>query len=304
MVSYQGVVKDSVDGKEEIAPGNIRKKLDSNIKSHEEECGLYVEASKDDGKFIHETLYRTSIGYGIFINSKEEVEKEIAGAQSPVSTQTPTQLKAQISEDLPVRAKIFASNLTRILAEHPDQLFFMGIETDIGESQKTQIMPIYKAIDQIENMTDSSGKRLFPNLMVRRGKAEELVAMVGDLNREGKLNFNNAFIGARKVSVDSKLYDSIKGEGRAWISAIDDTNAGDYIPVFEAITLNMMAYLNADVTAIKNFYDAISDKPIDPGVLQDMIRNRIIYILPKATKFDTKQLRELYELAHQVYIAA
>lgn len=79
---------------------------------------------------------------------------------------------------------------------------------------------------------------------------------------------------------------------------------GDYLPVFEAITLNMMAYLNADKTAIKNFYDAISDKPIDPTVLQGMIRNRIIYILPRATKFDTKQLRELYELAQQVYTAA
>ena len=140
--------------------------------------------------------------------------------------------------------------------------------------------------------------------MVRRGKAAELTAMVSDLNKEGKLNFNNAFIGARKISVDSKIYDSIRGEGRAWISAIDDSSAGDYLPVFEAITLNMMAYLNAEISTIKNFYDTISDKPIDPDVLQDMIRNRIIYILPKATKLDTKQLRELYELASQVYIAA
>ena len=180
----------------------------------------------------------------------------------------------------------------------------MGIENDIGESQKAQIMPIYKAIDEIRDMQDASGKPLFPNLMIRRAKAGELATMVSELNTKGKLNLNNAFIGARKLSVDNKLYDSIKGEGRAWISAIDDSKPGDYLPVFEAITLNMMAYLNADVTAIKNFYDAISDKPIDPGVLQDMLKNRIIYILPRATKFDTRQLRELYELAQQVYVAA
>ncbi|MDP2929515.1 MAG: hypothetical protein Q8O01_05585 [Candidatus Omnitrophota bacterium] len=213
-------------------------------------------------------------------------------------------LVAQVSEDLPVRAEKFKFNLTKILAENPDQIFFIGIETDIGESQKSQIMPIYRAIDEIKDLKDADGKDLFPNLIVRRAKAKDLVSTANDLNKMGKLEFKNAFIGARRVSVDSKIYDSIKGEGRAWISAIDDLNAGDYLPVFEAITLNMMAYLNADVTAIKNFYDAISDRPIDPAALQEMIRNRIIYILPKAAKFDAKQLRALYELARQVYTAA
>ena len=210
----------------------------------------------------------------------------------------------KIFKDLPERAKEFAVDLTEILAKHSDQLFFMGIESDIGESQKAQIMPIYKAVDEIRDMKDASGKPLFPNLMVRREKAEELVRIAADLAREGKLNLNNTFIGARKLSVDNKLYDSIKGEGKAWLSAIDDSNAGDYIPVFEAITLNMMAYLNADTAAIKNFYDAIADHPIDPGVLQEMLKNRIIYILPKMTKFNEKQLRDLYELAQQVYVAA
>jgi O-acetyl-ADP-ribose deacetylase (regulator of RNase III) len=208
------------------------------------------------------------------------------------------------AEGFPVRAQDFKANLTRILSEHPDQLFFMGVETDIGASQKAQIMPIYKAIDEIRNMQDSGGKPLFPNLMIRRAKAGELAAMVNDLSKEGKLNLNNAFIGARKESVDGKAYDAIKGEGRAWISAIDDSNPGDYLPVFEAITLNMMAYLNADLTAIKNFYDTISDKPIDPIALQEMLKSRIIYILPKITAFDTKELRDLYELARQAYAAA
>jgi len=226
-----------------------------------------------------------------------------AASLSLVAQATKVDLVFQISEDLPVRAEKFKFNLTKILADNPDQIFFIGIETNIGESQKSQIMPIYKAIDEIRDLKSADGKDLFPNLIVRRAKAKDLVSTVKDLNKIGKLKFNNAFIGARRVSVDSKIYDPI-GEGKAWISAIDDSNAGDYLPVFEAITLNMMAYLNADVTAIKNFYDAISDKPIDPAVLQEMIRNKIIYILPKAAKFDAKQLRALYELAHQVYTAA
>jgi hypothetical protein len=238
------------------------------------------------------------------------LEERIKQLATPAQTSAPAVLTTQISEDLPVRAQAFKADLILILTENPEQSFFMGIETDIGKSQKAQIMPIYKAIGQIENMIDSSGNKLFPNLKVRRAKAEELAAMASELSREGELNLSNTFIAARKISVDNRLYDSIKGEGRAWISAIDDLGTSDYMPVFEAITLNMMAYLNAsvtainaDATAIKNFYDAISDKPIDPDALQDMIQNRVIYILPKATKFDTEQLRELYELACQAYIA-
>ncbi|MCX5678841.1 MAG: macro domain-containing protein [Candidatus Omnitrophica bacterium] len=230
------------------------------------------------------------------LSAKEGIdEKHIEAADSFV----------RISEDLPVRAKEFEFNLTKILADHPDQLFFIGIENDIGESQKAQIMPIYHAIDEIRDMKDASEKPLFPNLMVKRSSAKDLTAMVNDLNKEGKLKLNNAFICAKKASVENKLYYLIEGEGRAWISAIDDLlREGDYLPVFEAITLNMMAYLNADLTAIKNFYDAISGESKSPGELQDMIKNRIIYILPKATKLDAGQLRKLYELAKKAYTSA
>ena len=238
-------------------------------------------------------------------SGKGAQRREIASSSATFSGETPRNDGiAQISEDLPVRARIFQANLTRILTEHPEQLFFIGIEDDIGAAQKSQIMPLYKAVDEIQNLKGADGEPIFPNLMARRETAGKLAAMVSDLNRDGKLSLNNAFIGARKISVDGKVYDAIKGEDRAWISAIDDSRPGDYLPVFEAITLNMMAYLNADLMAIKNFYDAISDGPIDPAILQEMLRNRIIYLLPRATKFDTKQLRDLYELARQVYIAA
>ena len=212
--------------------------------------------------------------------------------------------EAQIRENMPVNARTFAANLIKILTDHPDQLFFMGIETDIGKSQEAQIMPIRISVDEIRAMQDASGNSLFPNLIVRREKAEKLVKMIRDLNNEGRLKMNNIFIGARKMSVDNNMYDAIKGEGRAWISAIDDSRRDAYIPVFEAITLNMMAHLNADLQAIKDFYDKIADEPIDIDILQDMLRKRIVYLMPRATAFDAKQLRDLYELARKVYISA
>ena len=280
--------------KKRVSIGVVRERLDED--EYGNQFGTHFESGTYDARIYD--LTRAIV----FINS--QIAKKTTARNADTIKRGEPFSTVQISENLPVRAKVFAANLTRILADHPDQLFFMGIESDIGGSQKAQIMPIYKAIDEIQDLKDSSGNPLFPNLMVKREGAEKLASMVLDLNKEGKLNLNNAFIGARKVSVDNKAYDTIKGEGRVWISAIDDSKSGDYLPVFEAITLNMMAYLNADVSAIKNFYDAISNKPIDPGVLKDMLKNRVIYILPKATKFDTKQLRELYELAQQVYVAA
>ena len=256
----------------------------------------YVEATFNKALYTRYNRLRERVG---------SLYRQIADLQKHIEElRSPEALMAQISKDLPVRAQIFKSNLIRILSENPDQIFFIGIETDIGESQKAQIMPIYKAIDDIKDLRGADDKPLFPNLIVRREKAKKLVETVSELNKLGRLEFSNAFIGARKGSVDSKIYDPIGGEGKAWISAIDDSIADDYIPVFEAITLNMMAYLGADTAAIKDFYDAISDKPIDTAALQDMIRNRIIYILPRAAKFDARQLKKLYELAHQVYTAA
>lgn len=229
-------------------------------------------------------------------------------AQEPeVKTRTQAALIAQISEDLPVRAKEFSVNLTKIssmLAAHPEQYFFIGIEVNPDEPNKREIMPLYKAVDAIENMKDSNGKSLFPNLIVKRASAKKLMSTVKSLKRTKKINLNNVFIGARKISVDNEVYDEIKGEGRAWITAIDDSTEGKYLPIFEAITLNMMAYLSADDTAIKNFYDTISDRPVSIGELRAMIRSRTIYILPKAAKFEPEQLRKLYELVRQAYTSA
>lgn len=80
MVSYQGVVKD-LDDKEKIIPEDIRLKLESNMESHRDEYRLYRDANRDDGRFIQGTLYRRIQYSYIFINVKDEVEKEIQKRQ-------------------------------------------------------------------------------------------------------------------------------------------------------------------------------------------------------------------------------
>lgn len=226
----------------------------------------------------------------------EDIDLEIINRQRLAVSAIPL-----TSAEFDYRGELFKANLMQTLAEHPDKMFFMGVETGIGEAQKAQIMPLYNAIDQIESMKDAEGRKLFPNLSVKRASATELAAMVNDLKRDGKLELGNAFIAARKASVETSAYDAIKGDGGAWISAIDDSSAGSYMPVFEAITLNMLAAMNADINTIKDFYDSISDKPVSLAELKDMIKNRIIYILPRIAAYDLKKLRELYEMASRVH---
>lgn len=215
-----------------------------------------------------------------------------------------------ISKDLPVRAEVFKANLINALSEHPDKTFVLGIDTDIGSGQQNRLQEIFNAVRQVESIKNATGERLFPNLLVRTNKAQDLTSDILELKEKMQVDLSNVFVVGKKANVDGNVFGAIAGEGRAWIAAVDDSQAGyaGYVPVFEAATLAIMAYLNAegkaDMDAIRYFYNAVAEKPVDPGMLQDMLTKRIIYILPKITNFETDDLKKLYELAAQVYIAA
>ncbi|MDD5439691.1 MAG: iron-containing alcohol dehydrogenase, partial [Candidatus Omnitrophica bacterium] len=204
--------------------------------------------------------------------------------------------------DMPVNARMFTANLTTILTEHPEKIFFVGVEDDLGALNKAQMMPVYKALIEIENLKDADGKKLFPNLIIKREKGTRLKEIVLDLKEQGRLELNHTFLCVRKENVNA--YNDLRGEGRAWLSAIDDSGTNVYLPVFESVLLEMMAYLNADTEAIRRIYNDISKEPADDARIQEMLRNKILYITPKVTAYDPEELRLLYERVCQIYTAA
>ncbi len=224
--------------------------------------------------------------------------KEIAPPSS--QDQVLETAKQEVREAQIERAEMFKANLIRLLEENPDQMIDLGIDTDIGKAQKTWMMPIYTAIDQIEKLTDSNGNKLFKNLRITRAKGQVLASKLLEL----KADLNFTFVVAKEANLAANRFDSIAG--KAWITAIDDSTAGpfSYLPVFEAATLSMMAAVKADSKEIIRLYNAIANAPIPPDVLQDMLSKRIIRILPKTVQFDPNELRKLYELVEQVYTAA
>lgn len=210
-----------------------------------------------------------------------------------------------VETQMRLNAQIFKSTLSKVLSAEKDTIFFVGIESDIGSSQMAQMMPLYKAVDELEKFRNPDGSRAFPNLVVMRGEAGEIADRAMELSDEGKLDLSKAFIIARRQSVlQAGEYYGLLANGRSWISQIDDSSDSHYMPVFETLTLTLMAYLNNDLDAIKGLYDLISREPADPDILAGMLQNRCIIVVPGHEVLDTERLRKLNELAFQCYTCA
>ena len=198
------------------------------------------------------------------------------------------------------KAAEFRTSLIRILSQHPDRRFILAVD-DIG--QRSAMMPIYTALDKIRALKYENGKPVFPNLSIIRGSGPGLASKILDESRTKGVETGNIFLVAKKANLDNNVFDAIGG---AWITAIDDSAYGDrvYMPVFEAATLTMMAALGEQDAALK-FYNQIANSPITPDALEEMLKNRVILLVPKAARVDTeRELRAIYELAHIVYTAA
>ncbi|NQT22579.1 MAG: fructose 1,6-bisphosphatase [Candidatus Omnitrophica bacterium] len=198
-----------------------------------------------------------------------------------------------IKDELPLRAEYFKANLIRILTEHPDESFFFGADTDIGKDQQAQLMPIHKAVREIEG--------LFPNLITGAADGATLATRIRQLQDDGALKLGNTFIVAQKANLDKGIFKGMRGKGKAWITAIDDSAPGVYLPIFEAATLTIMSALKADAGAILDLYNRIADEPMTLDEFRKILSNRLIYLIPKATKVNLRNRRILYELAAQLH---
>lgn len=241
----------------------------------------------------------------------EKIREEIASkippeAKAPPKAVSPGILNFIDTEEVEFYAEQFKSALIGRLCSNPERTFALCIDSDIGASsmQKDKLMAIYRAVDSLTSMVDSKGKKLFPNLIVKRSCGEKLALEIKGLVDNQKILLNDVFLVAQKSNVDAGKFELISGEGKAWTTAIDDSMPANYLPIFEAATIMLMAASSADADAIKDIYDVISDKPVDPGVLNEMLNKRIIYILPKAGRVNTEHLKEVYDIVARVYTAA
>jgi len=200
--------------------------------------------------------------------------------------------------------------LIQLLTKSPERTFLIAMDDDIAPEQRAQLMPIWTMAAKIQEMKDSEGNPLFPHLKTVRGSGKKgsLMKGINDMlgDKEIDLAKENIILIARKINIYNDLFKNL--EGISWITGIDDSRVGNdvYVPVFESITLTIMAMLESDIESIKLFYDRIAQGPIEPITKRDlemMIENRLIYILPKIGRMDPDELREMYKLAKKVYLA-
>jgi predicted TPR repeat methyltransferase len=207
-------------------------------------------------------------------------------------------------------AEFFKNNLISVLSEKPETIFTLAIDTDIGKNQSAQIMAINMAISRIKRMEDEGGKLLFPNLLVKRfsgtgDRGHKLMAKLQDLmdDKESGVKAENIMLIAKQDNLEAGIFGAL--EGISWITGLDDSSVDrfNYLPVMESITLTAMAVLNADTESIKYYYDQISDGSIDLASIEEMLKKRIIKIIPKACKMDPGELRKTYERVRDIYLA-
>ncbi|MBL7072578.1 MAG: hypothetical protein ISS33_02210 [Candidatus Omnitrophica bacterium] len=258
---------------------------------------------------VMKTLYKNHVppeSVSIWRNDQEKKDKNIT-TRKITADNAEKKKKASINShtEIEFRAEIFKYNLLRRLQKEPKKIFAFAFDSDIGEDQKSCIMPVFTAMDQIKKMTDKGGHPLFPNLRVirKKGASGELMRKLNELIDTGVLDKKRTFLVARKENIDTNKFKSL--EGHSWIAAIDDTsNENDiYLPVFEALSLLIMSSLpTTDIDCIINFYYKISEKT--EKELQKMIRNKLILVLPKAIHMPPQQLRTTYENVKDIYLAA
>ncbi|MFH1394984.1 MAG: hypothetical protein ABIH09_02385, partial [Candidatus Omnitrophota bacterium] len=209
--------------------------------------------------------------------------------------------------DITMQAEFLRHSLIEWQKEHPKEMLLIAIDDDIGKDQDSFIEPLWKIIDAIKEMTDEEGKPLFTDKTlktVRRSAGNgDLMREINQLLKsEEKLVKDNIFLVAKQENSDAHLFDKLKGT--SWIAAINDskTNMDVYIPVFEALTLTIMSSLNADIESIKSFYDKIVDTPVSKKFLEQMIENKMLYILPRMDR-KCDNIREKYDIVRNIYQA-
>jgi len=208
--------------------------------------------------------------------------------------------------DITCHAEFLKHNLMEWRKRHPNEVLVLAFDNDIGKCQQTQIMPLWKIVDAVKKMTDSSGHLLFPKGKIkeirRDGSNGDLMREIDELLKSGKTVKENIFLVGQKANIDAHQFDSLKKA--SWIAGIDDTGVEMeiYLPVFEALALMIMSELGASEASIKEYYDEISGKEISMRLFREMIKNKLIYVFPKMDR-KIKNLRQFYETVQIIHIA-
>ncbi|MDD5634017.1 MAG: 50S ribosomal protein L11 methyltransferase [Candidatus Omnitrophica bacterium] len=211
------------------------------------------------------------------------------------------------------QAELFKHNLMRVLKEHPDEIHVVGIDSDIGENQKNQLIYIDAVLRQLEDAKDDKGERLFPNLKVvrRSGSEKRLQNEIQRLIDQEKVKMEHVFMIVQCENLERDKF--LEFEHKAWITAIEDgwPTIGDedvYLPILESITLMAMAAGGADTENILRFYNTIADDPFykKPVTLDDlllMLKGKVIVLLPKSGRVKLDELGDKNKLVMTVYLS-
>ncbi|MFC1570574.1 hypothetical protein ACFL4E_02200 [Candidatus Omnitrophota bacterium] len=261
---------------------------------------IYRDSAQDVADALDNAIVRIVEGNGLKDDAPVDATQESVDAETAMN------------REIMYRAELLKNDLLQILSQNPDKPLVLAIDSEIGQEQQAQVMAIYKVIDYLRSVKGADGNPLFPNLIVVRGSGSKgkLAQKVRDLldSKEMVIAPENVLMVVRHQNYALGRYQEFQDKS-CWITSLDDSKStdndkGSYLPILEAVTLTIMAALTADKQAIKDFYDSVANEPIELDHLDQMLTNRVIYLLPKMKQIKLDLLKEHYELVRNIYEAA
>ncbi|KJJ84820.1 hypothetical protein OMAG_001311 [Candidatus Omnitrophus magneticus] len=167
-------------------------------------------------------------------------------------------------------------------------------------------MPFWKIASNLKQILEKETGTTIDNLKIIRASASDnnLSKKIEEtLTDDNSIKKEDIFILADDSNTDY-FKDFIK---KSWIMFMQGTGLKDntYLPIFESLSLLIMAYSGADHSSLKYYYDKISEKPIRVTEFDRRIfKNKFMYLMPKMATYSHEELRKKYELAYKFYTAA
>ncbi|KJJ83467.1 hypothetical protein OMAG_002666 [Candidatus Omnitrophus magneticus] len=211
-------------------------------------------------------------------------------------------------------SEFFIKNLARLLTLNPNKTFLIAIDTDIGKTlnQESILMPFWKIASNLKQILEKETGTTINNLKIIRTSASDnnLSQKIEEtLTDDNSIKKEDILMLADDSNINY-FKDFLK---QSWIMFMQDKGLKDntYLPIFESLSLLIMAYSGADKNSFKYYYDKISAKPINSGDLDDfddtddfLLYKKPFFLTPKITTYSREELRKKYELAYKFYTAA
>ncbi|MBF0253172.1 MAG: hypothetical protein HQL29_05085 [Candidatus Omnitrophica bacterium] len=205
-----------------------------------------------------------------------------------------------------VQESQFRSHLEAELKNGKEIVF--GFDNTLGLGVNPGMTHIWKTVRDLADMKNADGDLIYPNLRIIGGDGSLDAGQRGGLlakaifqTTEEGVKPENIFLVVKDSNLVNSDYNKLLGQ--SWVVGIDDKET-TYLPVLEAFNVMLMASSEVEEDSILKVLENITDKIITVEDLRIFIKERLLYITPKAKAYNAQDLVDKNIIVKEVYTKA